>query len=245
MAGQQWGSSRLLRQLADRPLARDPMLMRNFETGEAITHRARQPPPSILQRMAGAISQFAPRRRYRVDPVEARGRRRKWGGGSTLPDAICPHYSEAERAALGVIGEQVKRHGFCELPIEKIAEMAGVSRTTVQNAIRKARSRDRSDISVQLRPQPGRKNLTNIIRIISAEWLRWIKRSIGFKALSPSETSRENSLSKSQNEPKKALESESESESAATLRAKRQPLSVPPMFEFENGSDTAAPWNRW
>lgn len=198
-------SDRLRQQLASRP-CRDEALMRDFETGAAITHRARQAPPSVLERMAAKISQFAPRRRYRVDPTEALRRRRKWGGSSAMPDGLRTHYSEAERAALAVVAEQVRKHGHCELPLEKIAEMAGVSRTTVQNAIRKARSRDRSDISVQLRPQPGRKNLTNVIRIISRDWIRWIKRRIGFKDLNPSERYGERSLSTSQIEPKKALE---------------------------------------
>ena len=215
-------SDRLLQQLASRPLCRDQALMRDFETGAAITHRARQAPPSMLARMAAKLSQFGPRKRRKVDPVEATKKRRKWGGGSSLPDTVCQYYTEAERAALGVIGEQVKRQGFCDLPLEKIAEMAGVSRTSVQNCLRKARSRDRNDIAVQLRPQPGRKNLTNVIRIISAEWVLWIKRSIGFKRLNPSERSREISLSQSKIEPKKALENGG----VATPRPDNQPLRV-------------------
>jgi hypothetical protein len=206
MSGQQWASDKLARLLSARPQPRNPELMEKFESGEAITHRARQAPTGALARMVGKISQFKPRVCRAIDPITSRQRRRKWGGSSSMPDGLRGYYSEAERAALAVVAEQVKRQGFCDLPIEKIADISGVSRTTVQNAIRKARSRDRNDITVQLRPQPGRKNLTNVIRIISRDWLRWLKRSIGFKALNPSERSRESSLSKRKFDGEKAFE---------------------------------------
>jgi len=48
-------------------------------------------------------------------------------------------FTEGERAVLCVVGTEVKRHGICDWPIDKIAAIAGVGRTTVQNALHTAR----------------------------------------------------------------------------------------------------------
>ena len=75
-----------------------------------------------------------------------------------------------------------------------MAAHSGVCRTTAQNALRKGKLR--GDITVTVRPLPGRKNLTNIVRICCRHWLAWLKRGfataccIGLKAvkkLSPTE----------------------------------------------------------
>jgi hypothetical protein len=38
-----------------------------------------------------------------------------------------------------IVGDEVKRHGACSLYIDAIAAMAGMHRTTVQNALKQAR----------------------------------------------------------------------------------------------------------
>ncbi|WP_205939127.1 hypothetical protein [Rhizobium leguminosarum] len=129
-----------------------------------------------------------------------------------MPPALRAGYSEAERAALSVIAEQCKRRGFCDLCLDEVARLAGVGRTSVQNAIRKASGRSMKDekrkpiISVRERPQERGKSLTNIIKIICTSWLGWIARAIGFKRLSTSETGVKNSLSKQAGRPDWALE---------------------------------------
>lgn len=132
-------------------------------------------------------------------------RRRTWAGGGNMPANVRALYSEAERSALAVIAEQCKQKGFCDLCIDEIAKIAGVGRTSVQNAIRKARSKQLAHISVRERPQQGRKSLTNIIKIVCASWLRWIMKAIGFKGLSTSKTRDKNSLFEYDEVVKKAL----------------------------------------
>jgi hypothetical protein len=222
-------SDRLRQQLASRP-CRNEALMHDFETGAAITHRARRAPPSIVAKMAAAFTKFKPRKRRQIDIAQERQRRRKWGGSSTMPHDLRHFYTEGERAALSVIAEQVKRKGFCDLCLDKIAEMSGVRRTTVQNAIRKARSGERAQISVQLRTRSGQKNLTNIIRIISSAWMRWLKRSIGFKSMNPSERLLESSLSEGAARSKKA----SEKEQVEPGRFNMQPMPLAVGEGFEN-----------
>lgn len=115
-----------------------------------------------------------------------------------MPDTIRHHYTEGQRAALSVIAGEVKHHGVCDLPIDRIAAVAGVSRTTVQNAIREAR--ELGHLAVDMRPRQGQKNLTNLVRVISAEWMAWLKRgpslarSIGFKSLHPTKNQDKNSI---------------------------------------------------
>jgi hypothetical protein len=143
---------------------------------------ARRPPrpangrPGPLAQQLGRLSRFLPRRRqHSPDRKASRDRRRMLGGSSALPDNLRHHYTEGQRAVLCVVVGEVKRHGTCEMPIDKIAALAGVCRTTVQNAMHEARRL--GHVKITERPQRGRKNLPNVIEIASPEWRAWIKRA--------------------------------------------------------------------
>jgi DNA-directed RNA polymerase specialized sigma24 family protein len=131
------------------------------------------------------------------DKVASMRRKRQLGGSSAMPDTIRHHYTEGQRAALAVVAGEVKHHGICDLPIDRIAAIAGVSRTTVQNAIREAR--DHGHLTIEARPRKGRKSLTNVLRIVSKEWCVWLKRgpsmarSIGFNLAHPTKSQDKNS----------------------------------------------------
>ena len=160
-----------------------------FESGEGTKAASR---PYERQAAARAAEQVTRRARRRVTTEERSKeiqRRRKWSGGSSMPAELRGYYSEAERAVLCVIADRCKHKGFCDLCLDEIARIAGVGRTSVQNAIRKARSKELGHISVRERPQRSGKNLTNIIKIISRSWRDWILRAIGFKRLNTSVTS--------------------------------------------------------
>jgi hypothetical protein len=96
------------------------------------------------------------------------------GGSAVLPPQLRCAYTEGQRSVLTIIAGEVKHHGICDLPIDKIAALAGVCRTTVQTTLHEARRL--FHIQVTERPQWGRKSLTNVVRVISDEWLIWIKR---------------------------------------------------------------------
>ncbi len=55
----------------------------------------------------------------------------------------------------------MKRHGICDLPIDEIADRAGVGKTTVQNAMHEARRLG----EITERPQRGAKNLPNVVKV--------------------------------------------------------------------------------
>jgi hypothetical protein len=104
-------------------------------------------------------------------------------GTIAMPPALACQFTWGEVVAvLRIIGDEVKRHGSCSLYIDAIAAMAGMHRTTVQNALRQARRL--SLITVEERRPPGRrKSLTNIVRVVSEEWLTWLRR--GPRAATP------------------------------------------------------------
>src|SRR5208337_5208440 len=66
-------------------------------------------------------------------------RRRRQAMSGAVPATIAANFTQGENAALAVIARQCQRAGVCILPIDAIAALAGVSRTTVQNAQRQAR----------------------------------------------------------------------------------------------------------
>jgi hypothetical protein len=124
-----------------------------------------------------AYGRFMPRRRRVLtdeQKLKARERRRTLGGSAVMPPNLRCHYTEGQRAVLCIIAGEIKHSGNCDLPIDKIAALAGVCRTTVQTTLHEARRL--GHIEITERPRPGKKNLTNIVHIMSAEWLTWIKR---------------------------------------------------------------------
>lgn len=159
---------------------------------------------------------FPRRRRVRSPDRQASvERRRRLGGSSSMPDTLRHHYTEGERAVLCIVAGEVKHHGLCDLPIDKIGALAGVHRTTVQNALRRAVQL--GHVSKEARPIPGRKNLSNLVRITSREWRVWINRGpsahrpLGFKSaksLNPTKSidSRQQAFSRDQ-ESKRGLSS--------------------------------------
>jgi hypothetical protein len=137
---------------------------------DAPSERRRSPDRPIARR-------FPPRHHPRSpDRKASRERRRILGGSNDMPPNIRKDYTEGERAVLTIIAGEVKHHGVCDLPIDQIAALAGVCRSTVQNTLHKARDDDHPHIKVTLRRRPGRKNLPNLIEIISPEWRAWLKR---------------------------------------------------------------------
>jgi hypothetical protein len=102
-----------------------------------------------------------------------------------VPAKIAASFTMAELSVLTVVARQCQRTGVCTLPVDAIAALAGVSRTSVQNALRQARLLGL--ILVKERRIPGQPSLTNIVSIISKEWVAWLKLGVGFKKMSPTD----------------------------------------------------------
>lgn len=101
-------------------------------------------------------------------------RRRRLAASGPLPPAMAARFTVSELAVLRIVGDEVLQHGVCDRSLAELAARAGCCRKLAQRVLRMA-SRD-GLVTIERRPRPGRKNLTNIVRIVSAEWSAWLKR---------------------------------------------------------------------
>jgi NADH:ubiquinone oxidoreductase subunit len=68
---------------------------------------------------------------------------------------------------------ETAQRGDCRLAVGHLAAIVGVAETTVRNAIREARKLGL--LTVEERRLTGYRNDTNVVRIISPEWLAWLR----------------------------------------------------------------------
>ncbi|ACK86450.1 hypothetical protein [Methylorubrum extorquens] len=100
-------------------------------------------------------------------------RRRRWAASGRMPPAIAARFTLAEQAVLSLVAAETCRRKDCRLSVGGMAAIAGVSETTVRNAIREAVKLGL--LTVEERQITGWRNDTNIVRIISAEWTSWLR----------------------------------------------------------------------
>ena len=106
------------------------------------------------------------------DRIASRDRRRLLAASGPLPPALAARFTTGQLAVLKIVGEEVARGGACELCLDAIAARAGVCRRLAQIAIRLAEGDGL--LMVKARPYRGRKSDTNVIRILSREWMAWL-----------------------------------------------------------------------
>src|SRR4051812_13387107 len=123
----------------------------------------------------GRPSIFLPKRPQRAPqrPV-AIARRRHLAASGPMPPALACKFTVSELAVLRIIGDEVRQHGLCDRCVDEIAARAGVCRRMVQNAIREAARLGL--LTIEERRREGRRNLPNVIRIVSKEWTTWLAR---------------------------------------------------------------------
>ena len=91
-----------------------------------------------------------------------------------------------ELAVLRIVGNEVRQHGQCDRCVDELAARAGVCRSLVKNAIRTAARLGL--LTVEERRRAGRRNLPNVVRVVSREWRQWLARGpkpIGVKKITP------------------------------------------------------------
>jgi hypothetical protein len=133
-------------------------------------------------------SSIFPVRRYQRSPDRQRSleRRRSLAASGPMPPRLASMFTTGELAVLRLVADEVRNRGLCALTIPELAARAGVCRRTAQVAIRQAAALGL--LTVQERRQQGRLNLSNILRIVSTEWLSWLKKT-GCKKGDPTDTS--------------------------------------------------------
>src|SRR3982751_6225805 len=100
-------------------------------------------------------------------------RRRRWAASGALPPALAARFTLAETAVLAVVTAEVLRHSACTLTVGHVAALAGVSETTVRNALRAARGLGL--LTLEERRLTAWRNAPNVVRIVSREWLAWLR----------------------------------------------------------------------
>jgi hypothetical protein len=106
------------------------------------------------------------------DATRSLERRRTLAASGPLPPALACKFTTGELAVLKLVSDEVRTKGTCVLSIPELAARAGVGATKARMALRIAASLGL--VTIEERRVPYRPNLTNVVRIISREWLSWI-----------------------------------------------------------------------
>src|SRR3954454_18023779 len=128
------------------------------------SRRALPAAQKLIQRRLGSRPRFQP---------ASMERRRRWAASGALPPALAARFTLAETAVLAVLAAEVLGHSACTLTIGHIAALAGVSETTVRNALRAARGLGL--LTIEERRVSAWRNAPNVVRIVSREWLGWLR----------------------------------------------------------------------
>ena len=103
------------------------------------------------------------------------GRRRRVASCGALPPQMTEWFSEGQRATLSVVGREAARgRPWCDWPLDRIAALAGVGRTTARDALRLAERLGL--LRVRERRRRGAKSDTNVVSVTAKAWWRWLKR---------------------------------------------------------------------
>src|SRR5215208_171398 len=121
-------------------------------------------------------------------------RRRRWAASGALPPALASRFTLAEQAVLAVIAAEHRKQGDCRLTNKEVADVAGVSVTTVKNALRVARALNL--VSIEERRLTAFRNASNVVRIVSPEWRSWLRLGGGGKSVPRSRTPYKNQRSR-------------------------------------------------
>src|SRR5689334_1327823 len=117
------------------------LLWKAYAAGQVSEEEAQSLSEAIEARKALPAIQKPVQRRVGSRPRSGASmeRRRRWAASGALPPALAARFTLAETAVLAVIAAEVLRHSACTLTVGHIAALAGVSETTVRNAMRQAR----------------------------------------------------------------------------------------------------------
>lgn len=141
---------------------------------EIDTVAGRMPSLAAVSKAAGFVSFFPPKKRQPKSPDRraSQERRKMLTSLRPLPSMLARRFTIGQQAVLKIVADEVRRKGFCALYLGEIAARAGVCLTLARDAIREASLMGL--LTIQERKQYKRPNLSNIVRIISAEWKEWI-----------------------------------------------------------------------
>ena len=142
----------------------------------------RMPHLASAGKASGFMSFFPKKKRIPKSPDReaSQDRRKMLASLGPLPSSLARQFTIAEQAVLKIVADEVKRKGMCTMYLGEIAARAGVCLTTARDTIREASYMGR--VTIQERKQYRKPHLSNIVRIICAEWREWIFSRLYFMA---------------------------------------------------------------
>jgi hypothetical protein len=164
------------------------LLWKAYAAGQVTEAEASALSEAIEARKALPATQKPLRLRFGSRPKSPASleRRRRWASSGALPPALASRFTLAEQAVLAVIAAENRKRGDYRLANKEIADVAGVSITTVKNALRAARGLNL--ISIEERRLTAFRNAPNVVRIVSPEWRAWLRLGGGGKSVPRSPT---------------------------------------------------------
>ena len=136
----------------------------------------RRGPVGVFAAAAAAVKR-ARRRPRSPDRQTSLERRRGVAFSGGMPSSLARLFTTGQVAVLSVVGREAARgRPTCEMPLVKIEALAGVGRTTVQEALRAAKGLGL--VWVRERRRRGERSETNVVTILSKGWWRWLKRHL-------------------------------------------------------------------
>lgn len=133
----------------------------------------------------GRPSHFPPKRKapQSSDRRASIKRRRLLAASGPMPPTLSCQFTTGELAVLRLVADDVRARRHCSMTLGEAASRAGVGITTARNAIHAAARLGL--VTIEERRRDKRPNLSNVVRIVSREWLTWIER--GRKTRAPEE----------------------------------------------------------
>lgn len=200
------------------------LLWKAYAAGQ-ITEEAAQSLSEALEARKAIPARPAPAQRPRCGSrprtSDSMHRRRRWAASGRLPPALAAGFTLAEQAVLAVLAGEVACKGDCRLAVGHLAALAGVSPSTVRNALREARALGL--LEVEERRVSAWRNDTNVVRIASPEWRTWLRlrgSGGGCKTMKPTIT---NTYKASYRAPAPTIERAAGKETGGTGALKRAP----------------------
>ena len=136
----------------------------------------RAPHVAALAKGQGRPSHFPPKRKASRSPDRQASieRRRTLAASGPMPPRLASQFTTGELAVLRLVADEARANRHCTLTLGELAARAGVGITTARNAIREAAGH--GYLTIEERRRDKRPNLSNVVRIVSREWLVWIER---------------------------------------------------------------------
>jgi hypothetical protein len=136
----------------------------------------RVPHVAALAKGQGRLSHFPPKRKPQRSPDRRASieRRRTLAASGPMPPQLASQFTTGELAVLRLVADEARAKRHCTLTLGELAARAGVGITTARSALHEAAGH--GYLTIEERRRDKRPNLSNVVRIVSREWLGWIER---------------------------------------------------------------------